>query len=94
MKYNTTTAREAQKVVLNKAAETSAAFQMGRVVEKAAKTWLSQRFEVLGVKRKTFDEDRSDLNVSEQLKCRGTCIKRASLNTDLSPFSSNLHEHS
>lgn len=99
MESSTTTAREAQKSVLtyllreHAAAKTSAAFQMGRGAGKRARSLLSQRFAVKGVERKTFSEDGSDLNISEQLKCRGTSVSRASPNTKLSPFSSELQEH-
>lgn len=99
MESSTTTAREAQKSVLtyllreHAAAKTSAAFQTGRGAGKRARSLLSQRFAVKGVERKTFSEDGSDLNISEQLKCRGTSVSRASPNTKLSPFSSELQEH-
>lgn len=75
------------------ATERRAASQMGRVVGKTATKWFSQRLEVIGVRRKTSLEDEPDLHITEQLKCRGTSINRASLNTQLSPFSSKLHEH-
>lgn len=59
MVSSTATARAALKLVVillpreHAATETSAASQMGRVVGKTARKWLSQRSEAIGVRRKT-----------------------------------------
>lgn len=59
MMSSTATARTALKLAVilllrkHAATERSAASQMGRAVGKTAMKWLSQRFEAIGVGRKT-----------------------------------------